>query len=270
MKELKFNIKYLFTKKEFYFAVLITFFINFVHVLLCVNESIRSHSLFEETYSGEYQFILYNSLVTLSALIIIVFPIIFSMIFSDLTWLENNRKTTNILHTRLNLKRNIIIRTLLSIFITFLISFLCFLFNYIILRIIYGTGNKLTYFQSTAFHLNTNNSFFLDNMRMNNPVLFTLIINTSVSLVLGLLSAFSYLTSFFVKQRVIIYFIPLIFLILTELIFPNIGIGSLSFIKLLQPFSKYGITDFIIGIGFLIIINAVLLCLKIFKKDVLL
>lgn len=269
MKELKFNIQYLLKKKEFYLAMLIAFFINLIHVFLCVSESVRLNYTIEGSYSGEYQFILYNAFVTLNVLIIVIFPIAFSMIFSDSNWLENKRKTSNMLFTRLNFKKNILIRALLSIVVTFFISFFSFLFNYIVLRIIYGTGNALTFWQSTAFYLDLDMGWFLDNVRLSNPVLFVMIINISVSLMLGLLSAFSYLVSFFAKQRILIYFIPLIFLIITELILPNIGFKSLSFIKFLQPFSKYNIADFIMGALILLFINISLLCIRAFKKDVL-
>lgn len=267
MKELKFNISYLLKKREFYLAILITLLINLVHIFLCVNESIRIGGSIEQAYSGEYQFILYNPNVTLGILIIIVFPIILSMIFADSNWLEKNRKTTNILYTRLNYKKNITIRILLSAIISFLISFFSFSFNYFILRIIYGTGNALTYLQTIAFNISGDNLFFLDNVRLSNPVLFVFLINICVSLILSLLTVFSYLVSFVVKQRIVIYFIPLILLVFTELVFPNLGFKNLSLIKLLQPFSKFGIYDFIAGVGIILLINIILFIFKISKKD---
>ena len=187
MKELKFNINYLFHRREFYFAILIAFFVNLIHVLLCVNQSIRMELFYENMHSGEYQFILYNPIVTLNVLLIIVFPIIFSMIFSDSNFLENKRKTVYMLAMRMNNKKNILSRILLSIIITFFICFFSFLFNYILLILIYGSGNTITYYQETAFHLTSQSSWFLDNLRLNNPVLFVFVINLLVSFMYGLL-----------------------------------------------------------------------------------
>lgn len=269
MKELKFNIKYLFNRNEFYYALLIVFSVNLIHIFLCIINSMRLNHFIEESYSGEYQFILYNSIVTLHALLIVVFPIVFSMIFSDSNFLENKRKTINMLVVRINLKKNIFIRILSSFILTFLICFFSFLFNYIVLRIIYGTGNTLTFFQGTAFHLDYQTKWFLDSIRINNPVLFVLLINLSVSIMYGLLSVFSYVISFFVRNRIIIYFIPLLFLILTQLLFPLIGFKSLSFITALQPNSVFNIKSYIMCVCFLLVISASLLYIKLFKKDVL-
>ncbi len=269
MRELKFNINYLFKRREFYIAIIIIFLINLIQVGLCVGETIRLNTFIEESYSAEYQFILYNAFITLNVLIIIVFPIVFSLIFADSNYIENKNKITNLLYIRLNYKRNIATRLLLSILVTFIISFLGFLFNYLLLRIIYGSGNRVEYFQSPAFYMNYSQKYFLDNIRIANPVLFTILINIAVSLILGLLSGLSYLTSFLLKHRIAIYFVPIIFLILSELLLPKIGYENLSFINLLQPFNQYSVKDYFIGTVTLVSINLLLFLKNIFKKDVL-
>ena len=62
------------------------------------------------------------------------------------------------------------------------------------------------------------NSSFLDTLRLNNPVLFTLTINIHVSILIGLLSCLSYAISFYLKQRIIIFFTPLVIMIFFDLI----------------------------------------------------
>ena len=269
MKELKFNINYLFHKREFYFAIFIAIFVNLIHVILCVNESIRIGAFYEKMHSGEYQFILYNPIVTLNALLIIVFPIVFSMIFADSNFLENKRKTANMLTMRINNKKNIFSRILLSIIVTFLICFFSFLFNYILLLLIYGSGNTITYYQETAFHLTLQPTWFLDNIRLSNPIIFILAINFFVSLMYGLLVAFSYIVSFFVKNKIVVYFIPLCFVILTELLFPLIGLGNISFIKCLKPFSQYSLLSYACCVGLIVIFSSILLIVYLKRKDTL-
>lgn len=196
MKELKFNIKYLLNRKEFYFALLIAFAISLIHVFLCVQESLRLNQFYEELHTGEYQFILYNVNVNLQGLILVVVPIICSMVLSDSNLIENKLKTTNMLITRINFKKNILIRVLSCILVTSIICFLSFSFNYIVLRIIFGTGNSVVLTQGVAFHLPYLPGFFLDTIRIQNPVLFVILINLCVSLLYGLLSALSYAVSF--------------------------------------------------------------------------
>lgn len=269
MKELKFNIKYLLNRKEFYFALLIAFTISLIHAFLCVHESLRLNQFYEELHTGEYQFILYNVNVSLQTLIIIVFPIICSMVLSDSNLIENKLKTTNMLITRINFKKNILIRVLSCIIITIIICFTSFLFNYIVLRIVFGTGNSVTLTQGVAFHLAYLPGFFLDNMRIQNPVLFVILINLCVSFVYGLLSALSYAVSFFVKNRIFIYFVPLIFLILMDMLLHRIGLGNFSFLTIMQPFGKFSIGTYASCVGILIVIIMSLVCTILFKKDVL-
>ena len=269
MKELKFNINYLFHKKEFYVAIIIAFFLNLIHVILCVVESMRTGIFYEAMPSSEYQFILYNPIVTLSSLIIIVFPIMFSMIYSDSNFLENKGKTVYMLALRINNKKNICSRVFLSAIITFIICFISFSFNYILLRIIYGSGNRITYYQEVAFHLTSQPTWFLDKLRLDNPLLFTFIINVLVSFMYSLLVAFSYIVSFFVKNRLMIYFIPFCFIILTELLFPIFNLNNLSFIKCLQPFSQYNIVSYFWCVGIITVISLSLLIFYLKKKDIL-
>lgn len=267
MKELKFNLKYLINKKEFYFAIFITFFVNLVHVFLSIKDSLRLNQFFEELYTGEYQFILYNTNVNLQALVFVVFPIVCSMILADSNFLENKNKTTNMINNRIRRNNNIWIRLILNIVLTFFICFLSFMFNYIILRIIFGSGNYATFTQDVAFHIDYMPEFFLDSLRINNPTLFVIVINLSVSFIYGLLSGLSYSFSFFVKNKIIIYFIPLIFLISSELFFHILGLEKFSFFSALQPFSKFNMVSYIICVGILLICTISLIILKIRKRD---
>ena len=269
MKELKLNIQYLLKRKELYIAICIILLTNLIHVILCVKTNIQLNNVLEQCYSGEYQFILYNVEVAFNTFIIIIFPITTSLILADTSWVEKKSKTLNLLCTRLNYRKNIFVRFCLSIFITFIILFIGFSVNYLLLRIIFGSGNTLTYFQGPAYHLVLDSNYFLDNLRIANPAAFVFTINFTVSLLLSLLSGLSYLLSFFIKQRFVIYFISFAFLIITELIFPYIGFKNISYITMLQPFSHMTVENYISGIMLIIGIQIILLLINIRKKDIL-
>ncbi len=269
MKELKYNVQLLFKKKEFYISILIILFINLFHAFLCIRNSISLDVALEQTRTGEYQFILYNALIQLTSLIIIVLPIVSAMVFADSSWIENKTKITNMIFFRLNYRKNIFIRFIMNILITMVILFLGFMFNYLVLRIVYGTGNRLSFWSDLGFKLEYNPAWFLENIRIMNPVLFVILISLSVSFVLGLLSGISYLLSFFIKKRVVIYFIPFLLIILSEVILSFLGF-NVSLLTFLQPFSMYGIRDFLVGCLLLIMISVFLLLIILKKKDVLL
>ncbi len=270
MKELKYNIQCLIHKKEFYISMLIIFFINFYHAFLCIKNTVRSNQFIEALYTGEYQFILYNTKVSVTSLIIIVFPIALTMIFSDSSWKDKKRKTTDMLFLRLNYKKNIVIRLIFIILVTLGVAFLGFMFNYAILRIVYGTGNRISFsYSELAFWLDSPCDLFLDNIRIANPTLFTILIALSVSFTMALLAGVAYLFSFFTKKKIVIYFIPILLLILSEIVLSRLGFDA-SLLTFLQPFSLYSVKDYIIGNGLLILFMVGLLYMILKKKDILL
>lgn len=269
IKLLKFNIQYIIRKKEFYFSILAILLINILHAFLVIQTISNQNGYIDSTYSAEYQMILYNPLITFNIVIVIIFPIICSIIFSDSNFIENKYKISNILFTRVNYKKNIIIRTFLSFILPFIICFLGFTLNYLLLSVIFNNGNILTYFQSLPFDLIGNEEFFLDNIRLANPVLFIFLLNIVESSIIGLLSVFAYSISFFIKQKVIIYLSPLLYLIISMLILSLFRLEDFSLITLMQQFSKYSIFDLLFSI-LLLIIPIVLLIKKIIKnKDLL-
>ena len=269
MQELKYNIKYLYHKKELYLSVLLLLSISLLHVFLSIQYCLSLNQVYEEFYSGEYQFILYNVNVNFQGLIMLLIPIICSMILSDASFIENKLRISNILYLRINQNKNIIIRLILCIVLTFIICFLSFMFNYIILAIIFGSGNFATFNQDVSFHLGYLSDFFLDNIRINNAVLFVLLINVCVSFIYGLLSGLSYSISLYLKNRIVIYFVPLLFLIITELLFSMIKSFNISFMTVLQPFSKLNLSTYFICVFILIFIILFLIIIKIRKKDIL-
>lgn len=269
MKELKYNLKYLINRKELYVSIIGILLVNLIHVFLVIHYSYNASVYYENWYKAEYLFILYNINVVLSTVIIIVFPIISSTIFSDTSWLENKRKTNTILYSRLNYKKLVISRFILIIFITFLINFIGFMMNYIALKCIYGSGNAMTYMQGPAFYLTVNQYYFLDSLRLLNPVIFTICISAHVSLIIGLLSGFSYAISFFIRQRVMIYIIPFLLIIGSEFLFSFVKLNQYSLVKQLQPFSRFNIENALILYFVLFILNLFLLFQHFKKRDVL-
>lgn len=74
---------------------------------------------------------------------------------------------------------------------------------------------------------------------------------------------------FFVKNRIIIYFVPLIFLILADFLLQPIGLGNFSFLTIMQPFGKFSMWTYAICVSALSVGIISLVSIKLFKKDVL-
>lgn len=266
MKELKFNLRYLANRREVYFAFIAILAVCFIHAAMVIYEA----QYFEFKQTGEYLFILSNSIVSLTPVILLVFPVIGTLILSDSSWLDNNRKTITLLYMRLNYKKNIIVRWGLSILITFLIVFLGLMLNYLILRILFGSGNKIVLAQSMAYNLTPVPHLFLDSIRMNSPTLFVVLASCHVSLLLGLLSGLSYCFSFYVRQRLVIYFQVLLMMFGYEIISSFLKFNNLSIIRQLQIMSSFTILDVAILYMILIGISIILLVLFFRKREVVL
>lgn len=270
LNELKFNLKLMLKKKELIFAILVALILNIIHVILVISDIKNQQMFLNNYYSAEYSFILYNPLVTFSSLIIIIFPIILTLIFSDIGWREKKDSTITFLHTRINVKRNTFVRIFTIFLVTFIISFISFFLNYLLLSTILQNGTTITFFQELPFDLNYYSEYFLDKLRYNNPFIFCLSINFIISSLIGLLCVFSYSISFWVRQKLVIYFSPLIYMIFSELIFPAIGLKSLSIVRLLQPFARFSFNDVIISAIFIFVLSLLILAIKIRKKDYML
>ncbi len=267
MKEFIYSLKCLIHKKEFYFAIIGILLINLIHVFLVIQFNLNA--LLETGYKAEYLYILYNPSVNLNMIIIIIFPIICSTILSDINFIEKKEKNNIFLYTRLNQRKLMFSRFLIIIFTVFLITFLSFLLNYISLYFIYGSGNALTHFQNTAFYLTNLKFLFMDSLRISNLPLFLVCITAHVSFILGLLSGLAYSISFFVKQKILIYVFPFLIMLLTEFIFPLVGLGSYSIVKQLQPLSTFNANNSIALYCVLLLASIILLAVNCKKKDLL-
>lgn len=256
MKELRYNIRFLFNKKELYYCILGVILINAIHVFLVIYH--YSPNVVLKT--AEYQFILYNNEVTITTLIILAFPILTSLILSDSSWNDKHIGYNNYLYTRLNVKKNIWIRLFLSIVVPFVICFFGFMLNYITLYFVFGSGNDMIHFQSLPYYLVKETQFFLDNVRYVNPVLFVVLISIHEAFIFGLLSAISYAMSFFTRQKLVIYFQILLVIILIEVIFASVGIGDFSIIKQLQPFSMFNMCQSAVLYMVLLLVAIIPLC----------
>ena len=257
MKELKFNLKQMVLKKEFYIAILTVLLINIIQLFLTIQLNLSFNNPVELLRNAEYQIILNNYEVSFFLTYLFIVPIIVSLVFSTSNWDENDKKITNILYTRTDYKKNILIRLFLSILISFLITFVCTLLNYLAIRFIFISGSNFTSYQELPFNLFKDNIYYIFNeIRLTNVTLYAVMIIFHVSAIIGLISGICYSLSFFIRQKIIIYFIPLLLIIGSELLAFVTGLDWLSLARHIQLMN--GITYNNI---FLVYSGLIILCL---------
>ena len=268
MKELKYNLRCLFSRKELYLAFIGLLVVNLFHILMVIDYNSNWNLVYENEYRAEYLYILNNFNVSLNSIIVLLFPILAATTFSDASFVENKNKTDNLLYLRLNRKKLILTRFLLVVVVVFVLCFLSFLLNYLSLAYIYGSGNALTDVQSPAFYLGTTASAFLDSIRVSNVQLFTILTIGHVSFLLSLLAGLAYSLSF-VKQKVLIYVLPLLLIIGIEFFLSLFDLVSYSVIAQLQPSSAFSLQHAIVTYIALPIVSLILLFFPLRQKDVL-
>lgn len=269
MKELKYNLRCLFSRKELYLVFIGLLVVNLFHILMVIDYNSNWNLVYENEYRAEYLYILNNFNVSLNSIIVLLFPVLAATTFSDASFVENKNKTDNLLYLRLNRKKLILTRFLLVIVVVFVLCFLSFLLNYLSLAYIYGSGNALTDVQSPAFYLRTTASAFLDSIRVSNVQLFTVLTIGHVSFLLSLLAGLAYSLSFFVKQKVLIYVLPLLLIIGIEFFLSLFDLVSYSVIAQLQLSSAFTLQHAIVTYIALPVVSLILLFFPLRQKDVL-
>ena len=265
MKELKFNLRYIFQRKELYIFIIGVFLVNLLHIWLTIDDYRHATYVLK---TSEYQFMLYSVSVDLMGVIIIGFPILCTLPLADSTWLEEKGGTTSLLLPRLSIKKNNWIRFMLSIVVIFLVCFAGFMIQYAALYFMFGSGNIISHWGSMAYSLIQVPDFFLEHIRYTNPVLFIICLSAHVSFIIGLLSGVAFSFSFFTRQRLLIYFQTALFVILTELICAIMNLNKFSIFKQLQPSSKFSFTHSLVVYSILLIIGIVPIYLYHRKKYV--
>lgn len=269
MKELKFNIRYLFTRKELYIAFITVLSMN----LLCNIFTISSgDEILKLVYpqlmeSAEGQSLLLRG-SNFVLLILIVFSIVCSMIFADTSWQDINENIGVLLHTRLNPKKNIIVRWFLSIIVTTLICFIGYMLGYLSLLPIFGSGYTFYEFRYPAYAMILLPEFFMRDILMEQPMLYMALYSFLSSLMFGLISSISYSFSLFVKHRLSTNFSGFAIVIIWFFIFLLTGLEQYtSFFAFLESSSMKSWVDCCVQLSVMFMISILPLMVYLYAKE---
>lgn len=265
MKIIKYNLSLLDKRKMIYVVLVVLILFSLCDVLIIFQKMYHRVDFIENCLSADYLFLLTYPFFRVAPLLIFGLPVLFSLSLSDATWTELQQGNSTFLYTRLDYVKNIWVRYFLSVVIVFLLSFFCFFLNYLSFKIIFGNENALTVFQTTAF-LQEKTGFFLDSIRQSDVILYSILLICHVSIIYGLLAGITYTLSFLFKSRLQIYFSSILFMIAFEIMKIILGLGNVSIILQLQPFSSFMVEEALILYLFLFLIGIGMLCFFLFKK----
>ena len=266
MKEFRFNWKYLMKKNEFWAAVFIVFAIN----VFAAGASIFTYdSNFAMTMTADYQFVLNNVYVNTLAAVILIIPVALGLVFSDADWLEEKRNTDILLYTRIDRKKNILVRFAMSIGVSFLIALVGFALNYLILFLVYGSGNRMWYAQDLPYNMIGYPDIITNNLWLSFPFSAVTVEALVVSIMLGLLSGLCYTISFYIPRRllVLMYLLPFLILLVSDIVMTSVDMNAWSLMMLLQPYFMKNFTPWIVGMIVLPLLSILFLVPQLLKRD---
>lgn len=258
MKEFKYNLKLLLIRKEFYIVIIILLLINLVQFCLTKQFLTKQFPVlyYEEIASGEFQSLLINENVLFAAYIVIGFPILSSLIFSDSNYHEKVNRSNIYIHTRLNQKKNILSKWAISILVPFAVIFIILMINCIAHTVVYGMGRGLAVNNYLPYNANISKSFYLGNLMMKSPFLYSTAIIAHVSIFCGLLSGLTNAISYKMKNLVSIHLSIVLLILATSILVSFVQLSQVSILTMLQPvFSYLTLFDAFIAAGILIALN---------------
>ena len=261
MKEIKFNLKLILLRKEFYIFILFLLGLIFFNILFSFKEASR-RSLYAETISSPENLTLFGGTgFWILPVFIIGVPIFGSLAFCDLDFIEKRRKIDYNLSFRINRNKNRIMRMILIFLISFILIFFSLMLDYFCLKIILGNSLRNTFFISDmpAFLYTTSSQAF-GNLIYSNTSLYVLFLNLYPSLILALVITLCYAVSFYINKKMVIYFIGPILLIISDFIGSNMNIKALAILENLQynsfnNFNSFLQIIFLFGVSILLIMN---------------
>lgn len=262
MKELKYNLIHLLKRKGFYFAFITVMWIVLLHLLTIFFEGVDGCLYPEFMNRAEELFVVYNPGIIL-VLMYFIYPIVCSFVFRDVSWMDPYKNPNKIEYLYLDYKKNIVIQWFLTIIVSFLIIFTAFMFEYITLRYVFGSGFVYAGLQHLPFALPIKHDIFMLLVK-DNMWLYAMYTSASVAMIFALLAAIAYSISLYVEKKRFIFIGIVVFMLLFDILFTSIGL-DLSILNYLSQIYYVQIKEYLVLYVVLFSISFGMMIVKVFQ-----
>lgn len=262
-KAIKYNLKVLFGRKEFYIAVSIMLFLVTLHTGM--NIFTRWFTLHEYGYTETsgifiefmrpyaYQLSLSNLDVGFKYIIMLIFPLLGTMIYSDSYVIEMKNKIVNYMYVRLKIKNDYLAKIIVIFGVTFLTVLFVLLFEAIVNAFIYQTDHTSDVYLNHIYELSNKNETFLDQLRVFNIHLYVFYNLVRFSLVTSILSVGAFILSLFVNNRLVVCFSPVVLLLIDQLILSTLGIIKFTILSAMDFYMDLQFYHYLVSVGILLL-----------------
>ena len=245
LTNLKYDIKMLLNRKEFYWSICIMLLITTIHLVLniytkinfpSINGNAGNYSVFVELLRPyAYQLPLSDIDVPYKYVIMLLFPLLASFIYSDSYITEKKYKVTNYLSVRMQNKKNVISKAIIIFVFSFSIVFIILIFNMVINAMIFPTSNTSDIYGHHIYDLEMVGDSMLEYWRAYQMDTYVVLNLLRFSFITSLISVMTYVISLFINNRIVVNFSPLIIMLVSHLFLTTVG---------LTPYSLLSVFDF--------------------------
>ena len=211
---------------------------------------------------AEELFVVYNPGIIL-VLMYFIYPIVCSFIFRDVSWIDPYKDPNKIEYLYLDYKMNIVVQWFLTIIVTFLIVFTAFMFEYIALRYVFGSGFVYDESPYLSFALPIRNDTFLL-LSNNNMWLYAMYTSASVAMIYALLAVIAYSISLYVEKKRFVFIGIAVFMLLFDILCAYAGM-QISILNCLSQVYDGQIKDYLILYIVLLSIGLCMMIMKVFQ-----
>ena len=270
MKELKYNIALLKSRKEFYIGMICIFLLPFVHFVMNCQYLMNNgnYTGFAQLYrSAEFQMILTNVEMAFGPILVFGFPMLCHYMFGDSYYNENKQEYAVFLQPRLNHKKNVLSKLAVSMVVPFIVILSSLLLNYFLTVYVFGSNFNSDLIGLPVFHIWDQPFYFLDAVRFVAPMLYGVLICLSISFLSALLSGLAFSLSCFIKNKILNYFAIILVMILDMFVLQFFA-PEYSTVVQMQVISHYTVFQYGVDCLLIVMMIGILMFIKLRKNDV--
>ena len=280
IENLKYDMKMLFYRKEFYWSICIMLLITTIHLGLnvytklnfgTIGDSNQAYSVYIELLRPySYQLPLSDIDVPFKYVIMLIFPLLASFMYSDSYLTEKKNKVTNYLSVRMCHCYSIVSKAIVIFIASFIIVFLILIINMLFTTMIYSTNNTSDIYGHHIYELEMVGDSMFESLRAYHMDAFVVMNLLRFSFITALMSVVTYVLSFFIENKIIVNFSPLVIMLVTHLFLTTIGLTPYSILSVFDFHMSIQVHHFVVltSILLLIIIGGIVFVIR-KRKDVL-
>lgn len=252
-RAVKYNLRFLFSRREFYISIIIMLVVLTIHFMLSsyLSLEVRRNNIAELMTPYAYHLPLDDETIAYEYIMILLFPLLGGFMFSECHLIEKNNQMSNVVDVRLGYKNNFYAKIIVIFFSVFIITCLCLGFNAVLNYILYSKENLSDMYGQHVYNLENEGYSMLEYFRVYHLNIYVLLNIFKFSFYSALLSLMAFGVSLHNSNKIFVNFIIVLFLLVSHIGFSLLQTEHISLVSTLNFSTKTQLSDFIISSSYL-------------------